>query len=89
MLVYTCPKCGGDLEETVLLSCPPKHKVCCKNCGWTHVNQEKICRIPYPITLDPANTDNIPEPCRNCSGHPSNGGTGVCFGTLGSPTITY
>ena len=30
----------------------------------------------------------IPEPCRNCSNHPSNGGSGICHCTLGTPKIT-
>ena len=32
---------------------------------------------------------NIPEACRNCSNHPSNGGSGICNCTLGQPKITY
>lgn len=31
----------------------------------------------------------IPEECRFCSNHPSNGGTGICHCTLGSPKVTY
>ena len=30
----------------------------------------------------------IPEACRSCTNHPSNGGTGICHCTLGSPSIT-
>ena len=30
----------------------------------------------------------IPEPCKSCSNHPSNGGSGICNCTLGSP-VTY
>ena len=26
----------------------------------------------------------IPEPCRKCSNHPKNGGTGICNCTLGT-----
>ena len=29
----------------------------------------------------------IPEPCRNCTNHPSNGGDGMCNCTLGGITI--
>ena len=32
--------------------------------------------------------NGIPEACRSCSNHPSNGGTGICHCTLGSPSIT-
>ena len=30
----------------------------------------------------------IPEACRSCANHPSNGGTGICHCILGSPSIT-
>lgn len=33
--------------------------------------------------------DNIPETCRNCSNHPSNGGSGICHCTLGHEPIMY
>lgn len=32
--------------------------------------------------------ENIPEVCRYCNNHPSNGGSGVCHCTLGGPKIT-
>ena len=31
--------------------------------------------------------DNIPEACKNCSNHPSNGGSGMCNCILGDTTI--
>lgn len=30
----------------------------------------------------------IPESCRGCPQHPSNGGSGICFCILGQPKIT-
>lgn len=33
--------------------------------------------------------DNIPEACRNCSNHPSNGGSGICHCTLGQRPVMY
>ena len=33
-------------------------------------------------------TNYIPEACRSCTNHPSNGGTGNCNCTLGSPSVT-
>lgn len=30
----------------------------------------------------------VPEACRSCHNHPSNGGSGICFCTLGTPEIT-
>lgn len=34
------------------------------------------------------NFNYVPESCRGCSNHPSNGGSGVCYCILGSPKIT-
>ena len=42
----------------------------------------------YP-TWDNNIPSNIPEACRNCSTHPSNGGDGICHCTLGLPKITW
>ena len=30
----------------------------------------------------------IPEPCRGCSNHPNNGGSGICNCTLGQYQVT-
>ena len=38
------------------------------------------------IDIDPK--ANIPVACRNCSNHPSNGGSGICHCILGSQ-VTY
>ena len=32
---------------------------------------------------------DIPPACRNCSNHPSNGGSGICQCILGQIPITY
>ena len=32
--------------------------------------------------------NGVPEACRSCSNHPSNGGTGICHCTIGSPSVT-
>lgn len=44
---------------------------------------------PIVLNIDKRNSDDIPESCRYCSNHPSNGGSGVCLCTLGGPKITY
>ena len=31
----------------------------------------------------------IPEPCKACPNHPSNGGSGICHCILGLPKVTY
>lgn len=30
----------------------------------------------------------IPRPCKTCANHPSNGGSGICFCTLGMVKVT-
>ena len=49
MIVYTCPKCGGDLVSLVLTSYPPQYKEECPNCGWNHTESDTITRIPYTV----------------------------------------
>lgn len=39
---------------------------------------------PYQVTTT---FTNIPPACRNCPSHPSNGGSGICFCTLGQQTF--
>lgn len=80
MIVYICPECGGDLQEMVLDSYPPIYKKECLKCGWSYslINGEEIIKIPYPLP---------PDACKHCSNHPSNGGSGICNCTLGSPVI--
>lgn len=48
-------------------------------------------KLPSTITTDktyPTTLTDTPDPCRNCSNHPSNGGSGICNCTLGTPPIT-
>ena len=37
--------------------------------------------------LMPLGWEYIPDPCKTCSNHPNNGGSGICNCTLGSPVI--
>ena len=96
-IVYVCPKCGGNLINLCLPSIPPKYQKECTSCGWVSpiIKKERdIIRIPYPTKEDhskdvtTATTQWIPDACKNCSNHPSNGGSGMCNCTLGLPTIT-
>ena len=81
MIVCTCPKCGSDLQDIVLTSYPPQYQKYCGNCGWTHVEKEEVCRIPY---VPDTSSFSIPAACKTCSNHPSNGGSGICNCTLGN-----
>lgn len=67
-----CPKCGSDMYNSVLDSCPPLYMQRCTNCGWT-------IRSGYNFALN--------NPCKTCPNHTQNGGSGVCACTLGMPKI--
>lgn len=45
--------------------------------------------VPTSISLNSNGFVSTPDPCLTCPNHPSNGGSGICFCTLGSPKITY
>lgn len=57
---------------------------------------ETTCQTAMDIDRNPeiidifneVSNNYIPEPCRNCSNHPSNGGSGFCNCMLGQPSIT-
>ena len=59
----------------------------CPRCGRVNAPWVSRCnctRTPIKITCD----SNIPDACRYCSNHPSNGGSGICFCTLGTAPAT-
>ena len=96
-IIYTCPKCGHDLQELMLPSNPPQYEKRCPNCGWNHIEKQDdgFVRIPYnemnyvdgswECTMKYA---YIPSPCKACSNHPSNGGSGICNCILGLQPAT-
>ena len=80
-VIYTCPKCGSDLVAITTASIPPIKSMMCMDCGWhSDEEREEIVRIPYVKCF-------IPEACKTCSNHPSNGGSGICHCILGTQTI--
>ena len=77
MKLYNCPDCTHT-EDT------------CENCAryqMYHItNNVGEYNIWWPY--QPTRTfPNIPEPCQNCSNHPSNGGSGICHCILGTQNI--
>lgn len=52
----------------------------------------ELLKPPYPPQDNYWTTLNvnsyIPEYCKHCPNHPSNGGSGICHCTLGSPQVT-
>lgn len=48
MIIYTCPKCGGDLVDYVITTYPPVEAKKCLRCGWMWESQTTpICRIVF------------------------------------------
>jgi len=50
---------------------------------WINKNDDVVKYAPVPNV----ETCHIPEACRSCSNHPSNGGSGICNCTLGSVEV--
>ena len=57
MLIYTCPKCGRDLQAVVYTTMPPINGYICFNCGWKHEEDPKdiINRVPFPVSKEESN----------------------------------
>lgn len=97
MIVYTCPKCGADLQEVCFPTYPPQYRKECWNCGWkSDTEREEIVRIPYveepdnpsiTFAYDDKSKTYVPPYCRNCPNHPTNGGSGGCNCILGGNTV--
>lgn len=86
-IVYTCPKCGNDLQEEVICTYPPIHVKKCYSCGWSEeqMQEQEIIRIPYIKKTDFFKYNDL---CENCPNYPANGGSGICHCILGSPVVT-
>ena len=47
-IVETCPRCGADLIDVVIATCPEIVRKECWSCGWaSHGEKEEIVRIPF------------------------------------------
>ena len=43
-----CPRCGGVIDNLMLMTYPPIPKKKCFKCGWSWVGEpEKIVRVPF------------------------------------------
>ena len=95
-IIYTCPKCGADLQQQITNSDGQPidfgfgmmFRYVCPECGWYEFpphNDERVIRIPYGGNS--FTNDHIPDSCKNCPNHPSNGGSGICHCILGLPPL--
>lgn len=48
-IIYTCPKCGADLEHMIAATRPPTHVWGCKNCDFRYSKTEtwKVTRKTF------------------------------------------
>lgn len=95
-IIYTCPKCGADLEEIVLTSLPPVYEKRCNNCGYVYREErgQQTIRVPFvepkPVIATTAElVTQVDDPCANCSNRPKDGEIKACFCTIGLPKITW
>ena len=45
--IYTCPKCGTDLEHIVLSVTPKNHIYRCPKCNFSDSKKEEMIKIPF------------------------------------------
>ena len=42
MIIYTCPKCGGQLNHYCVTTFPPIDVWDCPNCGWRYEEKDGV-----------------------------------------------
>ena len=83
-------KIGDKIEiNSPTTTAPMAYGWICPRCGRVNAPWTGQCDCSGNIykKIDTWSPSGIPEACRNCSNHPSNGGSGICFCTLGTPQI--
>ena len=47
-IVETCPRCGADLIDVIIATCPEIVRKECWSCGWSSQGEkEEVVRIPF------------------------------------------
>ena len=64
------------VTDVYICSCPECHKIVTKT-------KERIVENPTITLTGNDSTSTVPDACKHCSNHPSNGGSGICLCTLG------
>ena len=84
----------GSSEGTsgvMLFNCPDCKRGFCEGCPrlmWTNITTSEWNELGMSLWKDgKINPISIPNACRGCSNHPSNGGSGVCNCTLGMQNL--
>ena len=47
MIIYTCPKCGGQLNHYCVATLPPIDVWACRDCGWQYEEKDDIEYRPF------------------------------------------
>ena len=47
MIIYTCPKCGGQLNHYCVATLPPIDVCDCPNCGWRYEEKDGVEYRPF------------------------------------------
>ena len=42
MIIYTCPKCGGDIYHNCYCKFPPIDIWACRDCDWQYVEKDGV-----------------------------------------------
>ena len=79
-----CPDCGwswtGEPEEIVRVPFGE---------GFYGISTTNATMARRYVPAQPSDSGYDSSPCRTCSNNPVNGGSGICFCTLGQPKFTY
>ena len=89
-VIEVCPDCRSEIISNMSIDDNGKHYLSkkCLKCGFEWLREvevhelEYVAEIPFvpvcPVEWVKPTVDPVPEMCRKCSNHPSNGGYGVC-----------
>ena len=47
MIIYTCPKCGSQLNHYCVATLPPIDVWDCSNCGWRYEEKDGVEYRPF------------------------------------------
>ena len=47
MIIYTCPKCGGQLNHYCVATFPPIDVLACRDCDWKYEEKDGIEYRPF------------------------------------------
>ena len=81
---------GSMIKGGILADIPNYHRITIDKATIKKEKREDINSFLELIKINPLETpfEDIPEACKYCPTHPSNGGTGFCHCILGQPKIT-